>query len=374
MSRLLGPEVSFVDLIDHGIMEQQEKENADRVNGIKSFPLRPSSAGHCSRKLALELEEYKGIRFHNKPILPANVVRLFALGHKVEDAVINSLVRHSGFDIRYRQQVVDMFRLETGELIEGSIDLVLMSKEYKCVADVKSKKDKWSQGFKSGWDELLDNLTHFSTVEKISDTGFYVDNLSEFLDELGHDFMADNFYQLNLYANTQFCKERNINFASLLYYSKNTSDMFEVRFRPCEKTFKETERKYNNVAKIVQEGKVDSMECEFPIGTMRHAFCDCHKLRPYLPEDPTTFYFATLPPKKWPTDSYKFKAAKDLETFYKAYKQGLEEVEAFEKAEQAIVQILTNEKKQKVRFKDGAIYEAKYLKTKDKFELRRSKL
>lgn len=372
--KLLGPEVSFVDLIDDGIAAEQQKQSDDRKDGIKSFPLRPSSAGHCSRKLALELEEFRGIRFHNKPLLQPNIVRLFALGHKVEDAVINNLVKYSGFDIRYRQQVVDMFRLETGELIEGSIDLVLMKGQYRAVADVKSKKDKWSAGFKSGWDDLLDNFNHFESLIQISETGYYADDLSALIEELDNDFMTDNLYQLNLYANTQFCRERNINFCSLLYYSKNDSRMFELRFRPSEEVFKQTERKYNEVAKAVKEGKVDQMECEFPIGTMRHSYCDCHKMRPYLPDDPSTYYFSSLPPKKWPTDSNRFKKKDELESTYNTYKAGLKEVEKKEKAEEKIIQILLDEKKQKVRFSDGAIYEAKYLKTKDKFELRRSKL
>lgn len=372
--KILGPEVSFIDLIDHGIAEEQNTQAEARKDGIKSFPLRPSSAGHCSRKLALELEEYRGIRFHNKPLLEPHIVRLFALGHKVEDAVINSLVRYSGFDIRYRQQVVDMFRLETGELIEGSIDLVLMKGQYKAVADVKSKKDKWSAGFKSGWDELQDNFTNFSSLVQISDTGFYADDLQMLIDELDNDFMTDNLYQLNLYANTQFCKERGINFCSLLYYSKNDSRMFELRFRPSEEVFLNTQKKYNAIARAVRDRTVDEMECEFPIGTMRHSFCDCHKMKPYLPDDPTSYFFASLPPKKWPTDSNRFKNKSELEKQYDIYKAGLKEVEKKEKAEEKIIQILLDEKKQKVRFSDGSIYEAKFLKTKDKFELRRSKL
>ena len=371
---LLGPEVSFVDLIDDGIAAEQQKQSDDRKDGIKSFPLRPSSAGHCSRKLALELEEFRGIRFHNKPLLQPNIVRLFALGHKVEDAVINSLVKYSGLDIRYRQQVVDMFRLETGELIEGSIDLVLMRGPYKCVADVKSKKDKWSAGFKSGWDELQDNFSNFLSLVRISDTGFYADDLEALIEELDNDFMTDNLYQLNLYANTQFCKERDINFCSLLYYSKNDSRMFELRFRPSEKVFLSTKEKYNAIARAVKEGTVDQMECEFPIGTMRHSFCDCHKMKPYLPDDPSSYYFGTLPPKKWPTDSNRFKDGPKLEGMYSAYKKLAKEADAFQKVEQDIIQVLLDEKKPKVRFSDGSIYEAKFLKTKDKFELRRSKL
>lgn len=371
---ILGPEVSFVDLIDDGIATEQQKQSDDRKDGIKSFPLRPSSAGHCSRKLALELEEFRGIRFHNKPLLQPNIVRLFALGHKVEDAVINSLVKYSGFDIRYRQQVVDMFRLETGELIEGSIDLVLMKGQYKAVADVKSKKDKWSAGFKSGWDELQEDFKTFESLVPISDTGYYADDLQHLIDELDYDFMTDNLYQLNLYANTSFCKERGIDFCSLLYYSKNDSRMFELRFRPSESVFKETERKYNEVARIVKEGNVDKMECEFPIGTMRHSFCDCHKMRPYLPDDPSTYYFGTLPPKKWPTDSNRLKKFQDIEKSYSAFKSLQKEAAQLEKEEQKIIQILLDEKKQKVRFADGAIYEAKFLKTKNKFELRRAKL
>jgi len=372
---ILGPEVSFVDLVDHGILEKQKKDREEFLKGKKSyFPLRPSSAGHCSRKLALELEEYLGIRYHNKPELKPNIVRLFELGHSVERAVIDTLIKNSGFDIRYRQQVVDMFRLETGELIEGSIDLVLMKGPYKCVADVKSKKMNWSAGFKSSWDELLDDFSSFESLCKISDTGYYADDLQFLIDELDNDYMIDNLYQLNLYANTKFCKDRDINFCSLIYYAKNTSEMFELRFRPSEEIFKQTERKYNEVAKIVKEGKVDEMECEFPIGTMRHSFCDCHKMRPYLPDDPSTYYFGTLPPKKWPTDSNRLKKFQDIEKSYNAFKSLQKEAVQLEKEEQKIIQILLDEKKQKVRFADGAIYEAKFLKTKNKFELRRAKL
>lgn len=375
MTNILGPEVSIVDLVDHGIIEAQEKERVEALAGKRGYyPLRPSASGHCKRQLALELEEYEGIRYHNKPELKPNIVRLFALGHSVERVVIDTLIKNSGLQIKYRQQVVDLFKLETGELIEGSIDLVLMGKNFKCVADVKSKKMNWSAGFKTSWDELLDNFSHFQSLEKLSDTGFYADDLSALIDELDGDWMVDNLLQLNLYANSSFCKDRDINCCSLIYYAKNTSDMFELRFKPSVEVFKRIERKYNEVSKAVKEGKVDQMECEFPIGTIRHAYCSCHKMRSYLPEDAAQYYFGTLPPKKWPTDSNRFKKKTALEAAYQAYLEGERGQEAKEKAEQEIVQILLDEKKQKVRFSDQAIYEARFLKTKNRFELRRSKL
>lgn len=369
-----GPDVGFPDLIDHEITLKQQIDIEKRLTGkIKYHPLRPSAAGHCSRKLALELEEYRGIAFHKKPILQPNIIRLFDLGHRVESSVINNLLMIGGFEVRYRQQVVSLFNLPSGDLIEGSIDLVLWSDMYKCIADVKSKKDKWSAGFKSGWDELLAKFSKFDSLEKITDCAFYADDLQALIDELDGDFMTDNLLQLNLYANSEFIRQRGIDVATLIYYNKNDSRLFELRFNPSQEVFNETKRKFEAVDKAVTERKVDTLYCDFPLGTLRHSVCDCHKIKSYLTDDPSRLYFDTLPPKSWPREVSRLKSGKKLSGLYNTFVQAKKDSQKAEKAEQAIIEVMQSERIQKVKFEDGTAYEAKFLKTLNKFQLRITK-
>lgn len=376
-----GPPVGITDLLDFEITEKLKAEAEDRKAGkVKYYPLRPSSAGHCSRKLALELMEYRGKAFYNKPLIEPHVDRLFSLGHAVEWSVLKKLELVSMFQQKYQQQTLHLFTIERpgfeDEICEGSCDSVLFSKDYRGVIDVKSKKDGWSVAFKSKWDELLDNLSHFESLQKVSDQCFYAEDLTALIEELNGDWIVDNLLQLNLYANSEFLRDRGIDFAGLVYYNKNDSRMFELRFNPSKEKFNYVKEKYTKIAKIVDSDEIEKTVCEFPVGSIRYAFCDCHKMLPYSDQDPIKTYFRTLPKKIWPkkVSELKGKDKKEISTLYKEFQKASKASEKLKRIEEKILQILLNQKIAKIEFDDGAVYEVKFLKTpREHYELRRSK-
>lgn len=377
---ILGPDVGFTDILDYEITNKLKAEAENRKAGkIKYHPLRPSSAGHCERKLALELMEYRGKAYYNKPLIEPNIDRLFSLGHSVEYSALRFFELIKIVEQRYKQQSLTLFTLDRGEnfeqeIIEGSCDFVLWSKQWKAIGDVKSKKDGWSSFYKSKWDEEFEKLKALPSVTQISDTAVYADDLDAFIEDLNGDWLVDNLLQLNLYANSTFMKERGVTFAFLYRYNKNDSRHMEVRFKPSERVAKYVEEKFNKIARIVDKGDVSNLVCQFNIGSMRHAFCDCHKMLPYSETDPLKSFFATLPKKVWAKDSSSLKYAGELNKAYLQYSKGKEGEKNAQKAEEKIIKILTEQKVSKVQFDDGLIYEVKLLKTpKEHFELRRSK-
>jgi hypothetical protein len=212
---LLGPPTGYTDLLDAAIIEKMKKEQATKK---KQFhPLRPSSAGYCSRRLGYALMEYRGHATYGTTLEKPETSRLLNLGHSVEYQAIRDFYLLSEFQVKYKQQVVDMFPMQRGsddlppERLEGSMDLVLWSPKHKCVIDVKSKKDRFSQGYQTGWDQEFRKLSNLESVSPISDTALWVDDLEAFITDLGpNDFLNDNLYQLNLYATSSFLKTRGV--------------------------------------------------------------------------------------------------------------------------------------------------------------------
>lgn len=379
MTEILGPECGFTDLLDYEINEKLKAEQLAKKEGkVRYHPLRPSSAGHCSRKLALELMEYRGKAFYNKPLIEPHIYRLFELGHLVEYASLRTLQLIKVVEQKYKQQSVTLFQLDRGkgfekELIEGSCDFVLYSSKYRCIGDVKSKKDGFSSYRSTKWDEELDKFSKFSSLTKLSPTAFYANDLTAFIEELGDDFLVDNLLQLNLYGCSSFMQERGIDWAFLYRYNKNDSRHMEIRFRLSKGEFKNVEAKFNKVAKAVDSDNLPE-SCDFSLGTIRHAFCDCHKMLPYSETDPVRAFFKNLPSKVWPKDAGTLKANIALLESYARYQIGILAEKATAKAEAEIIEILTQAKISKVKFEDGEIFEVKLLKSpREHFELRRSK-
>ncbi len=378
---LLGPDVGITDLLDYEITEKLKAEQEERKGGkIKYHPLRPSSAGHCSRKLALELMEYRGKAFYGKPLLEPSVYRLFELGHSVEFAALRSFQLVKIFEQKYKQQSMSIFELERGapglekEIMEGSCDFVLFSKKWRCIGDVKSKKDGFSSYVRTKWDEELEKFSGFKSLTKISSTAFYATNLSNLIAELGDDWLVDNLLQLNLYAMSPFMREREIDFAFLYRYNKNDSRHMELRFRPSGEVFDLVEAKFNRINKAVDTDQLPEA-CEFPIGSIRHAYCDCHLMLPYAATDPVRAFYQTCGSKVWPKDAKDLRRASELKSLYKGFKGCENYLKKREKAEAKIIEICTEEKISKVKFEDGHIYQIKLLKSpREHFELRRTKL
>ena len=82
MSKILGPECGYIEMLNHFTVEAAKKQ---KLTGNKSNPLRPSSAGKCTRELAFEYAVYKGLIEAEVPTEPAEVQRIFGMGHKTED-------------------------------------------------------------------------------------------------------------------------------------------------------------------------------------------------------------------------------------------------------------------------------------------------
>lgn len=362
---ILGPDISYCELLDHEIAEKIKNDQND-----KKYPLRPSSGGYCARRLAFDLMEYRGFASYQKEPIEPNVYRLLNLGHSVEYSALRNLELLDGFDLRYKQQVVSMFHLDDGKLIEGSIDVVLWSDKYKCVLDVKSAGDGWSVAYKSRWEETLAKFDKMSSLVKLSENGWYADNLELFISELNNDFLTDNLIQLNLYACSDFLVERGITHASIYKYNKNSSKHYEIRFRPSMALFNQIKDKFNAISKAVEEKKPETIKCESFLGSMRCAFC------PYKGKcwdtDAKTAWFKTFPKKEWPKD---LRDHPELDKLMASYEEGLIEANQQESLEKDILKYMVDKKLKKIKLANGNIYELKYLKTPtEHFELRRGKL
>lgn len=367
-----GPEDSFVEILDAAISVDQSK---DRVNDF--FPLRPSAAGHCARKLAYDLTEYRGFNKYKKEQMDPNVVRLLDLGHGVEYSVFKKFDLCKNFKVKYKQQVVSLFKLPDvegveQELIEGSIDAIFYSPEWKGVIDIKSAKDKFSVQFQTKWDETLAKYDSMQSLVKISENGWWAPDLEKFLEEVNDIFLADNFIQLNSYLFSEFCQMRGVTFGSIIKYCKNDSRMYEIRFSPSQNLFNYVCNKFSAVNSIVTKEKApDNVRREYIFGSMRCAFCP-YNTTCWENGDALKAWFKTFPKKKWPVDSDRFIAGDEIESLFQSY----HEVEASEasrkKLESAIVKIMLDEGADKIKLASGYVYMLKSLK--DGIYLRKTKL
>lgn len=378
--QILGPPAGYVDYLN----ESQEAPATGEAR--KYFPLRPSSAGKCERELAHELAEYRGLATYPKEVMKAETKRIFDMGHSVEYSVLKQFDKVEGFQSRYGQQTLDMFDLNSGEIIEGSLDKCFFvtrqieGKEYRGVIDIKSKKDKFSSWSSTNWSETDEKLSRMASVERITDTLFYVDDLAAFLKELGNDgyskaYFAPNFIQLNMYANNDFLLRRKIDHASIIQYNKNDSRMREVRFRPSAEVYQQTKEKFLRVEHYVDVDKDPTLaKKEFVLGSIKCAFCQFNK--ECWPEaDALKEYFATWPKRKWPERTSDLGDVGDtLEDLYEQYYTTESAVSDLARIESELISVLEANKIQKVKFADDAVFELKFLKSpRPHLEFRRTK-
>lgn len=383
--KILGPEVGYTDLLDYEIEEKLKREKEERRTGVrKGFnPLRPSNAGKCARALANDLMEYRKLAWHDKPLISPQLYRLFELGHAIEMQALKTFQLVKVVEQRYKQQVLTFFPLASAdelkkEILEGSCDFVFWSEKHKAIGDVKSKKDKFSQAFKTAWDEELDRFSNFESLVKLSETAFYADDLVSFINELGaDDYLCENLFQLNLYAHSDFMVSRGVDHCFLYRYNKNDSRHMEIRFRPSKAVFEYVKQKFNNVNLAVEKGEPQSVEQEFWLGSMHCAFCD-YKEGPagcWNDENALKEFFRNSP-KKWPTDISKLPMYPQLKDAFEKYEAASALAENAGIHEGNILSVLTvgENKVNKVRLDNGHVYEVKYLKSPHPhFELRRSK-
>lgn len=369
-SNILGPPIGYVDMLDIAI---NKKNLEDAAKPPSKSPFRPSSAGKCAREKAYEYAEFKGYAKFERELMTPEGFRIFSLGHAVEYDLLKNFYLLEGFHQRYKQQVLSFYTMPDGTLLEGSLDAVLWSEKHRCIIDVKSKKDKWSNYYTSNWDETSEKLSRMKTVTTVTDTTFYADDLEAFLEELNDPFFRSNFVQLNMYACNPFITERNIDHAAIIQYNKNDSRLREIRFKPSQALFKLQEEIDITVASIVDTTKDPAnVAKDYVLGSVKCAFCS-FKSECWKESDALKDYFKTLPGKRWPkdTDRLAAKVGQELETLFEKRAELANSAAELKKLDTQILLVLQEAKLSKIRLPNKEVYEVKYLK--GGHEIRRSK-
>lgn len=377
MSKIPGPSVGYIDILDAVLHEEEKDKEYDKI------PIRPSAAGKCTRELAYAYHEYKtGVSYEKEDKSPS-VVRLLSLGHYIESHLISHLRkvkrtdkiedRHK-FEVKYTQQGLSFMKINDGEFVEGQNDLCFWSPKWKCVADVKSKKDKFSAYYATKWDEDTEKLTNMTTVKNISAASFWVEDLEAFLEELNDPFFEANFVQLNLYCLNPFFKERGVDHGVILQYNKNDSRLREIRFRPNQKIYNAVIDKFKAAMLAIDEhNDPTKANRDYTLGSIKCAFCD-YKKECWEGKDSLQAFFATFPKKNWPKDTNRMgSVGEKLEELYEQYVKAEKAAKNSEELGRKLAQAIIDAGQQKVRFEDGHIYETKELKTKG-LVVRRTKL
>jgi len=365
-NNILGPPVSFSEILDTYTKQSSEKR------AKPYFPLRPSSAGKCERRLAYDLANFRGLREDPQEVFEPNVTRLLDLGNYVENHLLKQYrfafsEADAGLQIKYGQQTLTFFKLpHAEELIEGSLDAVFVSPKYKAVIDVKSTKDGFSTAYKTKWKEKVEDFRKDPLVEEIDENSFYIDDLEAYRKTCKDASFLSNALQLNFYYNSEcgFLRDRGVTFASLIYYNKNTSEVREVRFKPNKKTYEYVKDKFLRVSEAVDlHQDPERANKEFALGSFSCAFC------PFSNEcwgdnvDSKKEYFKTWPKKRWPKDVDRITEKKELVALLETIKNADAALEEKKKAEEEMVKILDKRKVGKIRFNENDIYEVKQLKT-----------
>lgn len=375
---ILGPEKGYVEMLDEATLEAFKKEAA---GPRKYYPLRPSSAGKCTRELAYELAEYHGFGKYGVEERKPSVSRLLNLGHHIERHLIQEFERHlapQGYELKYKQQTVTFFPVtftkhpEWNRLVEGSLDSCFFSPETRGVVDYKSKGDKFSAYFESKWTETADKLSRMKSVEMVSDIFFKVYDLPAFLEELKDPFFEMNFVQLNGYANSDFLKARGVDHCSILQSNKNDSRLREIRFKPSAEVFEKTRLRFQAAADAVDLGNPELAPRDYVLGSLKCRFC------PFAGQcwdgkDVKKAFYNTLPPKQWPKDTGRLgSAGQELEQLFDTYLDMSAMADEAKDLESKILKLMMDRNLTRIRLESGEIYMAKRLK--DSVVLRRTKL
>lgn len=393
MSKILGPEFGYVDLLDHGTTQASIEEEA-KIKSGESRPkvLRPSSAGKCSRELAYGLMEQTGQAYYDKDIRDPNVTRLLRVGHDIERGFIEQFKMYAKdyFKLLYEQQSVIGFKVESKKypelltnFIEGSIDWVFEGPDGVCIADAKSKKNKFHSYFKDDWDATTDKLLNMTSVITIagSNQAFWIEDLEAFIKELDDPFFEQNYWQLNFYANTDWAKQKKVTHACILQYNKNDSRVREIRFKPSAALYEKVRLRFQAAVDAADNGNIELAPKEFNYGSIKCAFCP-YKEECWKEKDKDAlqaFFDMNYHKKRWPTDIQKIDGAgidviKELEGHYKIIQEADALSKEREKAEGAIVTFMLDKGLKKIRFRDKKVYEIRYLKSgRPNYQLRRGK-
>lgn len=355
-------QVGMIDLLDSALIDDHE----NRYGKVRSSnPIRPSSAGKCERAMAYEYDEYVNKKLPVQEKKEANVIRLLDVGHHIERAMIQDFykLRNAfGVSVKYKDQIVVVAELADGHLVEGEVDFALEGDGFKILCDSKSSKDKFSSHFETQWDEIKDSWARSPNVQVISDTCYLITDLAKFVAELQDDFKVDNLLQLNMYLGSDFFQKRKYEYASLVYYVKNDSKMYELRFKFSPEMQELVKKKYQSA---YDNGKSDPGKAEktFWFGSIRCAFCPYKERCWSETSDPKYAYFQTLPKKRWPKDIGKLDNCEELRALFSDYENVLTQAESLARIELEIAKKLYNQKVSKIKLDNGNVWEVKTLKS-----------
>jgi hypothetical protein len=360
--QVLGPAQSFCTLLDEALLEQAEAEKLKPLY----YPLRPSAAGYCSRKLAYELAAFNGTQEKIWEDRRPSVIRLLALGSAIEGQSLKELELIPGFQVKFKQQVVEMFKLPSGRIIEGSVDAVMWSSEHKALLDVKSVGLRYHSTHGNSWEALIDKYDKLSTMQRFDRNAWWIEKPSEFLKEVGEDALVANICQINLYTCSSFMQDRGIKMGVVYRYNKANSEHMEVRFKPDQELFEAIKEKYT----LIETSPPDEVPKDFVIGSQACAFC-VYASRCWPEKDAKKEYIKTFP--KLEEGLAEIEATPELAkpfaelAKYEALLQRMEQVET------SILKVMIEKDIERIQLSDGQIYKKVFLKSpKPHYELRRS--
>jgi hypothetical protein len=361
--KIPGPNKSYCTLIDEEII----RKDLESRNKTPYYPLRPSASGYCGRKLAYDLMGYHGYEPKVYEDKKPSVIRLLNLGHGIEYHALKFIEQIPGFHVRFKQQVVEMFRLDRdGTIIEGSTDAVLWSPEHKALLDVKSVGDRFDSAFSTKWNRFMDKYDSMESMKRFDENAWYIEDLPAFLIEIGDDALVANVYQINLYLCTEFMRTRGLDHGVVYRYNKNNSTHMEIRFKPSMELFDVVRKKYNLIDQAVHDKDPERVPKDFVLGSQSCNFC-VYKSR------------------CWGTQTAEFKSFKqkadninsipdseNMKLLFSKFSAMESTTESKKSLEMDILRHMVNNNIQKIKLDNGVIYKVFYLKTpKPHYELRR---
>jgi hypothetical protein len=368
MAEILGPKQSIAALLDEALLAKAEKDKESKG----AFPLRPSAAGYCGRKLAHDYAAFIGLKAKVHEDRKPSVIRLLELGQSIEYHALQQLKLLPGYKLGFKQQVVSLFKLPSGRFVEGSIDVALLHDDpaMRGILDVKSVGDRFSKAYASSWDEDIERFKKMQSVQQIDEYGFYVEDVNSFIKELGEHALVSNITQVNLYVLSDFFKERGFTWGSIYRYQKNASKHYEVRFKPSVLLFNKVKAKYTLIDKTIKTEKdIEKIKRDFALGSMACAYCpyraDCY------PEATKKQIFSGFPSKQWAQKIGELEGAPELREMFIEYGKASIEADKAALLEKQIMVEMQAHQVNKIKLDDGRVFEIKYLK--DRAELRPSK-
>ncbi len=182
-TKIPGPSMGLNEIID-ALTNQLIQNRNDAPQ--KYNPLRPSSAGKCERELGYEFMQFRGLANYATESNSASVHRLLNLGNAIERQLNYDMgdafkLAPAPIQIKYKQQTLSFFQFHDGTWLEGNIDGVISTDKWKIVIDIKSKGDKYSQFYKSSWDEFIEKMESTKFAQKFGSDAVFITELEQFL-------------------------------------------------------------------------------------------------------------------------------------------------------------------------------------------------